>query len=205
MKRERDRAPILSKRITRAPIPQSGMVRGFTLLELLVVIGIIAILSTLAIAAVNTARAKARDVKRMHDIRQIGKALDMYYADYGKYPGSIGPGFSAGYYSFVWDITLKDELKDYIAALPVDPINNGLAPYTGYGYSYFVNSDGSQYDLVTALETDNPLLCKYKNWISYTGGDIGFGGRPGVGNSWCGSNMTAIYGTKIPPRAYADH
>lgn len=60
--------------------------RGFTLVELLVVIAIIGLLSTLAVVALNTARAKSRDSKRVADVRQIQTALELYFSDKGAYP-----------------------------------------------------------------------------------------------------------------------
>jgi len=67
---------------------------GFTLIELLVVIAIIGLLSTLSVLALNTARAKARDAKRISDVKQIQTALEMYYNDVNDYPkdASITPG-----------------------------------------------------------------------------------------------------------------
>ncbi|MDP2944729.1 MAG: prepilin-type N-terminal cleavage/methylation domain-containing protein [bacterium] len=67
---------------------------GFTLIELLVVIAIIGLLSTLSILALNTARARARDAKRIADVKQIQTALEMYYNDTSDYPidASIVPG-----------------------------------------------------------------------------------------------------------------
>lgn len=59
---------------------------GFTLIELLVVIAIIGLLSTLSIVALNQARARARDARRVADVKQIQTALEMYYNDMGKYP-----------------------------------------------------------------------------------------------------------------------
>jgi prepilin-type N-terminal cleavage/methylation domain-containing protein len=60
--------------------------RGFTLIELLVVVAIISLLSSVVMASLNTARAKARDAKRFSDLHQIQTALEMYYNDHGSYP-----------------------------------------------------------------------------------------------------------------------
>ncbi len=59
---------------------------GFTLIELLVVIAIIGLLATLSIVAVGPARARARDAKRLSDVKQIRTALELYYDGNGEYP-----------------------------------------------------------------------------------------------------------------------
>ena len=69
--------------------------KAFTLIELLVVIAIIGLLSTLSIIALNSARAKARDAKRVSDVKQIQVALEMYYNEMADYPTSIADGISA--------------------------------------------------------------------------------------------------------------
>lgn len=60
--------------------------RGFTLIELLVVISIIGILSTLSVVSLNSARQKARDAKRLSDLRQVQTALELYVETRGGYP-----------------------------------------------------------------------------------------------------------------------
>ncbi|MGE5425829.1 MAG: type II secretion system protein [Bacillota bacterium] len=63
--------------------------KGFTLIELLVVIAIIGLLSTLSVLALNSARARARDAKRIADIKQVQTALEMYYNDANNYPSAL--------------------------------------------------------------------------------------------------------------------
>ena len=60
--------------------------KGFTLIELLVVIAIIGLLSTMAVVALSGARKKARDARRISDIKQVQTALDMYYSGHDGYP-----------------------------------------------------------------------------------------------------------------------
>ena len=66
--------------------------KAFTLIELLVVIAIIGLLSTLSIIALNSARAKARDAKRISDVKQMQVALEMYYNDMADYPATASAG-----------------------------------------------------------------------------------------------------------------
>lgn len=62
--------------------------KGFTLIELLVVISIIGLLSSIVFASLNSARIKARDARRIADIKQIQMALDLYYDQNNTYPVS---------------------------------------------------------------------------------------------------------------------
>ncbi len=59
--------------------------QGFTLIELLVVISIIGLLSTLAVVALDNARKRARDAKRLVDMQTLQKAMQMYYDKYNNY------------------------------------------------------------------------------------------------------------------------
>lgn len=68
---------------------------GFTLVELLVVISIISLLSSVVYASLNTARAKARDSQRIAALDQIKLALELYYDNHGQYP-PMPPGVQFG-------------------------------------------------------------------------------------------------------------
>ena len=66
--------------------------RGFTLIELLVVIAIIGLLSTIIAAPIQNARKKARDAKKIAEIKAIQLALDQYAeANAGQYPPQLQP------------------------------------------------------------------------------------------------------------------
>lgn len=60
--------------------------KGFTLIELLVVIAVIGILASVVLASLNSARAKARDAKRVSELKAVSTALELYYDKYGYYP-----------------------------------------------------------------------------------------------------------------------
>jgi prepilin-type N-terminal cleavage/methylation domain-containing protein len=70
--------------------------RGFTLVELLVVIAIIGLLGTFSIVSLRGTRTKARDTKRMTDLKLVQTALNLYYDQYGVYPNGSGTTCHAG-------------------------------------------------------------------------------------------------------------
>jgi len=65
--------------------------KGFTIIELLVVISIIGLLSTISVVSLNGARIKSRDAKRVSDVDNIKKAIELYYDDKGEYPVALSP------------------------------------------------------------------------------------------------------------------
>lgn len=111
--------------------------KGFTIIELLVVISIIGLLSAIASFALANARAQARDNRRIQDLQQIKTALELYFKDNKKYPkpargygNGQGIGTGSGHcFGFngdpQWgntnDYIEELEAQKYISDLPRDP------------------------------------------------------------------------------------
>jgi general secretion pathway protein G len=117
--------------------------KGFTLVELLVVIAIIGILSTIAFISLNRARAKARDSKRVSDVRQVMSALELYYNDQTSpsYPTCSGVCANPGCCAQI--LTTTQLPATYVAQLPTAPTPADDPPGTttcsassGYNNSY---------------------------------------------------------------------
>ena len=70
--------------------------KGFTLIELVIIITIIGILSSIIVVGVSAARSRARDAKRTMEINQIEKALVFYAEQYGQFPGEDACDSSIG-------------------------------------------------------------------------------------------------------------
>lgn len=141
---------------------------GFTLIELLVVIAIIGILSTMAIIALSSARAKSRDSKRVADMQAIQKALELYYADNSSYPSIITPG---------QPLLSADGTTKYLNIIPQNPSprNDGSCPNDNYTYGG--SSDGKNYVLNFCLGSSVGSLNAGNQVVS---GDGGVGADPSL-------------------------
>jgi prepilin-type N-terminal cleavage/methylation domain-containing protein len=102
--------------------------RGFTLIELLVVIAIIGLLSSVILASLNSARAKANDAKTRADLNQLSLALQLYYDNHNAYPANPQPCCGVPITSVLQPLVSEG----LISSLPVSP--NPAFPYYYYDY-----------------------------------------------------------------------
>ncbi len=130
--------------------------KGFTLIELLVVIAIIGLLSSVVLASMNTARKKARDVRRMADAKSMQTALEMYYSAGNTYVVAATP------IQITEASTMGALTTDYISVLPTDPTRTGAN-----GYLYAASSPVNGYAIAVQKETGG--WCQFKESTGYSG------------------------------------
>ncbi len=129
--------------------------KAFTLIELLVVISIIGLLSTVAVVSLESSRSKARDGRRLADVRQLRAALEVYFTNHNSYPSTGGSYESI----LVGTGTLHVlETENLMAKLPVDPQSTGSpSAMTEYYYGSPGWWDTSwPYQIQFQLENRNP-------------------------------------------------
>jgi prepilin-type N-terminal cleavage/methylation domain-containing protein len=132
--------------------------KGFTLVELLVVIAIIGMLSTIAVVSLSQARLKARDAKRIADMRQVGAGLEIYYSDKNAYPidasvvtmngmclDNIAAGFEA-------TCSTTPTYMGKIPTYPTPPTAAACAAGAVANYCYISDATGTTYTIKYSIE-----------------------------------------------------
>lgn len=149
--------------------------RGFTLIEMLIVVAIIAILASIVIVGVAPAQQSGRDARRVSDLQNIRNGLQLYYNKCGFYPGSSScAAGSAGSNWTAFRQTLVDSNIGIssLSGIPADPSSN-----RSYAYAYSANNTG--YLLAASLENNTnsvfngylaPSNLSTYTWTSDTGG-----------------------------------
>jgi prepilin-type N-terminal cleavage/methylation domain-containing protein len=126
-------------------IPFSNRRGGFTLIEILVVVGIIGVLATIVTVASTSALAKARDAKRKDALTQMGRLLagsGCYMPDGGANDYDIGDLYAEV-------IAKNPQYAQFVSSVPKDPRGGTFAVTK---YRYVVKQDGSGCVLYANLE-----------------------------------------------------
>ncbi len=138
--------------------------QGFTLIEILIVVAIIAILASVVLVGLGPAQQAGRDARRLSDLHQVQNGLELYYNKCGFYPGTAAAGACTatnnaatnGYADMSAAVTGSGL---GINTLPLDPTNS--APRV---YMFRTNgTTASQYVLAAVLESANNTV-----FTSYT-------------------------------------
>ncbi len=149
--------------------------KGFTLIEILVVVFIISLLASVVIVSVNRARITARDGKRKADLAAIRTAVEIFYDSQNSYKITLSDGSATGAGDpasnrgwFNWDyynstaygprsIAAGLESRNLLIPAPRDPIKPGNSEWTGnnYHYMYWSSSPFSKYCIYARLENPN--------------------------------------------------
>ena len=189
------------------PIKQN---KGFTLLEILLVIAAIGILAAIVLVAINPNRqiAQARNTVRQADINTIQKAVEQYLIEKGSYPSSITttPGYICntgteqvgGSTNCSGRVDLRELVPDYIAGIPRDPQATG----TSTGYNIVINPNNNKIAVSADLAESklislNPYIVTNGLVLNLDAGNPA--SYPGTGNTWFdlsgnGNNGTLVNG-----------
>jgi prepilin-type N-terminal cleavage/methylation domain-containing protein len=138
--------------------------RAFTLVELLVVISIIGLLSTIAIVSLSSARMIARDTKRKADLKQISSAIELFADANGYLPRN-----SLGWCTYISNPPyigqVPADLAPYLANFPLDPVLHGQVG----DYFYYNRDNRTKYVLCAQME--KPTGQSY-DYSACTGGSV---------------------------------
>jgi len=136
---------------------------GFSLIELLVVIGIIAILAAMIFPVFSRARGKARETQCLSNLKQLGAAIEMYAADYDDlYPFAKDPADE--FCPQLWDV-----YPNWQAWIPWMPrIQDSLHPYTENAEIWHCPADKGFTEVEdSGLPLDARPTCFGKYGVSY--------------------------------------
>jgi len=136
--------------------------KGFTMIELLVVMAILGVLAVVGVQSFRLSQAKSRDARRKSDLEQVQRALEMYVNDHKSYPTSdngkiLGTNWGGEFADSNGTIYMKE--------LPKDPRGN-----PEYCYS---SDTGNEYKLYAKLENSQdpkvggPYSCNGVNDYNY--------------------------------------
>jgi prepilin-type N-terminal cleavage/methylation domain-containing protein len=132
--------------------------RGFTIVELLIVIVVIGILAAITIVAYNGIQSRAKYSREQSDMNAINKTIQMYYATNNTYPSTGGSGSWQGWAqasNFIPGIV--PTYASTIPQMPSDPATENSYLYTSNGTDYKLIRFSPPAGLPTIERTNNNL------------------------------------------------
>jgi prepilin-type N-terminal cleavage/methylation domain-containing protein len=123
---------------------------GFTIVELLIVIVVIAILAAISIIAYNGIQDRAKTTNIKSDLNSLNKAIQLYYADNGLYP-ITGPSTWMGYNSAINNSFIPGIAPKYIQNTPQVGLTS---PYPTFIYR---SDNGQDYKLIYIVDSSSTL------------------------------------------------
>lgn len=160
--------------------------RGFTLVELLIVVAVMAIISVVGLTSFTFSLQKSRDTVRKSDLALAAKAIEAWAGDFGQYPEgdatgrmvACDPSNTGTLSACDWGKTMVaypgGGLQLYLAKLPKDPVS---------GNTYYYAKTATGFDLFSILENTKDAL------YQADAGAVDFG----AGTIFCGSGAACNY------------
>jgi prepilin-type N-terminal cleavage/methylation domain-containing protein len=127
-----------------------GARKGFTLIEILIVVAIIGILASVVLIGLAPAQKRGRDARRLADLKEVQTGLELYYGKCGHYPGTSDDCSTAPAGGDVAWANLTDTLTK--GGIGVNQVPHD--PSTGSSYKYGIDAGGTSYVLEAVLEQD---------------------------------------------------
>ena len=120
--------------------------KGFTLIEIIIVIGIMAVLTAIIIPSLTAVRAKNRDTERIADIGTIQLGLLNYYSKNDYYPTSIDPAVNSDILQYITHDALYDSYGSLYTYVPLTRNSDGGVPCTSYHLGAVLEAPNGQID-----------------------------------------------------------
>lgn len=137
--------------------------RGFTLVELVVVIAVIGFLASVVFAVLADARLDARDKRRIEDLKQVERALHLFANDNNHFPresdGANGDTATNG--------TFRTMIQPYLQGTPTDPSGVGSATFHYY-YDGAHTCGTKTFAVLFARQMDKPENANYNSFLNTT-------------------------------------
>ena len=118
--------------------------RGFTLLELMLIVTLVGILVTMAVPSYRQSTVKAREAVLMRDLFTVRDLLDQHRADKGKYPASLKDLVASG----------------YLRAVPTDPFTRSPSSWQ----EIYEATEGGVFDVHSGSDLIGTNGMPYNQW-----------------------------------------